>query len=347
MNSRTFVFSLLCLMLLIESCVMVPVPTKEDKVLAGNQVTDEQLSFLTAKITTKQEVIERLGNPNIIWEDVRVFVYKWDMRQGILFWAAGAHYQGAVGMNDIAKHYLLLIQFDEQGRILRFARMTRPLLEPYADFITEWVKNSPVQSPAEQSAVSVGEKVVVLLNVQCTVDNQPYGAFIKPTFTTEPIFLFGLGSFETFGELRLIGHRFLSEESRRAGWTYFLLSPGVKYLAVLGPDSSAIAKAGAIDSRKYFQEAPRWRIDVPQNVKLIYVGTLQFAGKSDGELLLGGKIIRPAISDEASIRDDHGRANSLLSEHFANAGEAKTILMQRWRRGDPIIIRSQKSGSTK
>jgi hypothetical protein len=61
---------------------------EESKVLAGKPVTEEQLFFLKLQITTMQEVIEHLGNPNIIWENVRVFVYSWDMRQGILFWAA-------------------------------------------------------------------------------------------------------------------------------------------------------------------------------------------------------------------------------------------------------------------
>jgi len=198
----------------------------------------------------------------------------------------------------------------------------------------------------DRTAVIAGEKAVILLNVQCTIDNQSCEAF-EPAFTTEPIILFGIGSFETVGEPRLTGHHFLSEASRRAGWTYFLLSPGVYYLAVTGPDSSAISRAGSRDSQKYLNEAPRWRIDVPENVKAIYVGTLQLAGKSDGEYLFGGKIVRSANGDEATVRDDHELANRLLSEHFPDAGEVKTILMQRWREGEPIIIRSPKRGSTR
>ena len=198
----------------------------------------------------------------------------------------------------------------------------------------------------DRAAVIDGGKAVILLNVQCTIDNQPCEAF-EPACTTEPIILFGLGSFETVGEPRLAGHRFLSEASRRAGWTYFLLSPGVYYLAVTGPDSSAISRARSRDSQKYLNEAPRWRIDVPENVKAIYAGTLQLAGKSVGKLLSGRKIVRSANGDEATLRDDHEPANRLLSEHFPDAGEVKTILMQRWREGEPIIIRSPTRGSTR
>ena len=128
-------------MLLMEGCIMVPVPTKQDRALAGKPVTEAQLSFLTPKITTMEEVVERLGNPNIIWEDARVFVYHWDMRQGILFWAVAGQTGGA-GMEDIPKHYLLLIRFDEQSRVVRFTRTARPLLQPLADFLQQWLQNS-------------------------------------------------------------------------------------------------------------------------------------------------------------------------------------------------------------
>lgn len=128
--------------LALTSCVVVPVPTKENTILAGKPVTEEQLAFLAVKITTKPEVIEHLGNPSVIWEDARVFVYNWEMRQGLLFWAVGAYYSGAAGMADIPKHYLLLIQFDEDDKVQRFERTVRPLTQSYADFLRAWLKES-------------------------------------------------------------------------------------------------------------------------------------------------------------------------------------------------------------
>jgi hypothetical protein len=128
---------------------MVPIPTKENKILAGKPVHGEQLAFLTTKRTTKKEVIERLGSPSIIWEDARVLAYSWEMRQGILFWAAGTYYSGAAGMKDIPKHYLLLIRFDEKDRVQRFSRTVRPLTQSYSDFLKEWLKNSNAQSPLD------------------------------------------------------------------------------------------------------------------------------------------------------------------------------------------------------
>lgn len=147
MTPRNLIAFMFCILFLIAGCVMVPIPTKENKVLAGKPVSEEQLAFLIPKITTKQEVIARLGNPNVIWEDARVFVYNWEMRQGILFWAVGAYYSGGAGLKDIPKHYLLLIQFDEQDHIQRFERAVRPLTQSYIDFLQEWLENAAAKSP--------------------------------------------------------------------------------------------------------------------------------------------------------------------------------------------------------
>ena len=139
---RVITLILLGMLLLSGGCMVLPIPTDEDKVLAGTPVSEQQLAFLTLNVTTRQEVIERLGNPSLIWEDARVFAYRWEMRQGILFWALSGYTTSAVGIHDIAKHYLLLIQFDEQDRVQRFARKVRPGSQSFADFLKEWQKNS-------------------------------------------------------------------------------------------------------------------------------------------------------------------------------------------------------------
>jgi len=195
---------LVCLALTLTSCIAVPLPTSETKVLAGTPVTDEQLAFLTAHVTTRQQVIEALGNPNVIWEDARVFVYNWEMRQGILLWVVGGYATGYSGAKDIPKHYMLLIQFDAQGRVQRFERVHRSLAQSYADFLRQWAARPPPSTS--------DEKPIVLLRVQCTIDGQPHEPFVTPSFTVEPIFAFGLGSFATAGEPHWVGNKFLSDE---------------------------------------------------------------------------------------------------------------------------------------
>jgi outer membrane protein assembly factor BamE (lipoprotein component of BamABCDE complex) len=331
MIPRTMFAPLVCLALALSSCIAVPIPTSETKVLTGTPVTDEQLAFLTVNVTTMQQVVEALGSPNVIWEDARVFAYNWEMRQGILLWAAGAYVTGGAGAKDIQKHYMLLIQFDPQGRVQRFERTHRPLTQSYPNFLRRWARY-PEKAAADK-------KAIVLLRIECTIDGQSHEPFVTPSFTVEPIFAFGIGSFANAGEPNFVGSKFLSDESRHDGWTYFTLSPGVYYLAVLGPDSGVVSYAGALDSKEYVRRAPRWRIDVPDDARLIYAGSLQFAGKIDDKLAFGATIINPT-GDEPVLSDQHELASSLLAEHFPDASDTKTILLRRWHAGDPIIIGS-------
>ena len=158
-DTRTFIPLLLCAMVLLNGCFL-PIPTGERKVLWGEQpVTQEQMAFLTPNVTTKKEVIDRLGSPTwevdrlgspgVNWEDARVFVYKWVMQWGFLFWAVGGYYVGGGGIDDIPKEYLLLIQFDEQDRVRRFEKVWFFYgCKSYGDFIKKWVGNSETSPPS-------------------------------------------------------------------------------------------------------------------------------------------------------------------------------------------------------
>lgn len=146
---RKLVPLLFCVLILQSGCIFLPIPVEERKVLAGKPVTEEQLAFLTAGATTKNEVMTRLGTPDVIWEEARLFAYNWEMRQGILLWAVGAYYSGAAGMSDIPKHYVLIIQFDDQDRVRRFDRAVRSPYKSYGDFLKDWVSASDRKSSDE------------------------------------------------------------------------------------------------------------------------------------------------------------------------------------------------------
>ncbi len=149
MRIRMLLLSLLYLMILLNGCVVLPIPTKERTVLAGKSVTQEQLAFLVPRVTTKSEVMERLGSPDAIWVEAHLFVYDWVMRRGILICALAGGYSSAAGAMDIPKHYMLIIQFDEQNRVRRFKRAVRPAFTSYGDFLKEWAMDSERISPQD------------------------------------------------------------------------------------------------------------------------------------------------------------------------------------------------------
>jgi hypothetical protein len=190
--------------------------------------------------------------------------------------------------------------------------------------------NPPAQ--AELAAVAAARQAIVLLRVQCMIDGRPYEPFSHGLGADDVGF--GLGSFDTGGEPRAVVSRFLSEQSRRAGWTYFVLRPGIYYLAVRPPQRS--------DWRAYaraLQTGPRWRIDVPAGAKAVYTGTLRLTGEAD-PLLFGDRIMRSINADTAAVEDERELAGALLARDVAAAGKPMTVLMRRWREGEPIIIRT-------
>jgi hypothetical protein len=202
----------------------------------------------------------------------------------------------------------------------------------------------------ERAAIHSGDKSLVLVRVQCTVDDQPFEPCLfkrDASMLSDNIFVgFAMGSFETFGNPGNAAVRALSEESFDAGWAFFVLSPGIHYLYVRGPDSSEIARRGASDYYgDGFRDLPRWRINVPEHAKSIYAGTLHLAGKVRGTLLFGDRIIDPVNGQEVS--DDRDLADRLLVKHYPGMGEVRTILMQRWDPGNPIILRSPLPGPIK
>lgn len=184
----------------------------------------------------------------------------------------------------------------------------------------------------ERAAVGAGEKAIVLMRVQCTIEGQqPYEAF-SHSLMDDNISL-GLGSFKTGGEPeRLALLRFLSPESRKNGWTYFVLPNGIHYLSVYPP-----RRTDVFTYERGIRNAPRWRIDIPRGAGLVYAGTLRFTGASDG-LLLGGRILRSIRIDDMSVSNDEEVARKLLTEAFPEFGAAQTFLL-KFQEG-PTILRS-------
>lgn len=201
-----------------------------------------------------------------------------------------------------------------------------------AMFVTHFIGCASTRLPTakERTAVGAGEQAIVLLRVQCTIEKQqPYEAFSYSLMDDN--ISFGLGSFKTGGEPeRLALLRFLSPESRKNGWTYFVLPHGIHYLTVYPP-----RRTDVFTYERGIKNAPRWRIDIPQDARLVYAGTLHVAGESDG-LLLGGRIMRSIRIDEMRVSNDEELARKLLTEEFPGLGEAQTLLL-RLQQGTTIL----------
>jgi hypothetical protein len=203
----------------------------------------------------------------------------------------------------------------------------------------------PLLSSMDKESLISGDKAVVLMRIKCTLDDQPFEPCIfrreEPCLSDRFFVGFAMGSFETFGRPGFVSARFLSDKSLDEGWISFLITPGIYYLYVRGPDSSQTSHLASRDYyQRCFREIPCWRIDVPEHSKFIYAGTLNLAGKVTGALLFGDKIIAPVASQPFSLNDEHELAEKLFSQSFPGANTVKTILMQRRSPDAPFIFRS-------
>ncbi|MCD6681647.1 MAG: hypothetical protein LT102_13530 [Burkholderiaceae bacterium] len=173
----------------------------------------------------------------------------------------------------------------------------------------------------ERTAVAASEKAIVLVRVQCTIENrQPCEPF-RHVVGDDNIGV-GLGSFQTGGEPERLASRFLSPQSRKDGWTFLVLAPGTYYLAFYPP-----RRTDVFTYARGIKDAPRWRIDVPPDARIAYVGTMRLSGASD-RLLFGGSIMRSIRADEMSVANEEELARALVKAELPGAGELHTVLMK-------------------
>jgi len=203
----------------------------------------------------------------------------------------------------------------------------------------------------DHAAINAGDKGLVLVRVLCTVDGKPFEQCIfrrnDPLLSDKLFIRFALGSFDTFGAPGYVKMQALSDASFDEGWASLVLPPGIYYLYIRGPDASECSHSIATDSYSWcYRDAPCWRIDIPEHAKLVYAGSLTLAGKVDGTLIFGDKIIVPVKDQEVPLSDEREFAAGLLAQHFPGT-EVHTILMRRWHPGDPFIFRSPLPGSVK
>lgn len=133
------VLLLLLLILPFSGCIIVPIPVGVGKVLDGEEVSAEQFQFLVDPATRKDDVLRLLGPPNLIWEDANVFAYNWRISNGKLLWAVFGNTTGIGGMAQLSSGYVLLIQFDESGKIIRIDRLSHPAINKYGRMLRDWV----------------------------------------------------------------------------------------------------------------------------------------------------------------------------------------------------------------
>jgi uncharacterized lipoprotein YajG len=111
---RCFPFLACIFLVVLVGCVVIPTP--EHDLLEGRGKIDESdIAFLTLSKTTREEVLLRFGEPDLVLHDNRILIYRWMVSAG--YWAILVGNMGA-----IPKDYWFMLEFDGEGRLKRFKR---------------------------------------------------------------------------------------------------------------------------------------------------------------------------------------------------------------------------------
>ncbi|MCC7425325.1 MAG: hypothetical protein IT557_00325 [Alphaproteobacteria bacterium] len=119
-------------------CVVLPLPQDNGEITEGREIAAERSATLELGRTTRAEVTEKLGEPQAIWEERRLFVYAWDRVHWKLLVILAARTGAAGGIFDLPTHYMLLVQFDANDRLSRAERCERLGLTRFGTFLREW-----------------------------------------------------------------------------------------------------------------------------------------------------------------------------------------------------------------
>jgi hypothetical protein len=175
----------------------------------------------------------------------------------------------------------------------------------------------------ERSYILKGKKTIVLLRVTPELEDGTSVEPFRSTLGLDNIYI-GLGSFLVGGKVKGVATRFLSPETRKQSWTYLILEPGIHYIVFLGP---LINNAFSWDKKLGYDV--RFRVDIPKNKSLVYIGTLHLYCKSRSKWQsYGFTFCKYSVRNQVVIRNEESLARKLATEYLSDFGPPQTLLMQ-------------------
>ena len=139
--TRSGFFIAILISALCTGCVMI-IPTLEHvEGPTRGVIEQETLGSIRAGVTTREEVLLRLGEPDVVMRNERLFGYHWVTVWGKFFVAYG----GAGGGGPLWQtRYLALFEFDEKGIVKRHEVkeetlfLAHPIIERSLDEMERW-----------------------------------------------------------------------------------------------------------------------------------------------------------------------------------------------------------------
>jgi len=150
------------IMIAVTGCVVLPVPSFSHKVVSGERIQSEDISFVQPGATTADDLVKRLGEPWARYQDLGVMVYYWET----LVWhrvclIPTGGYNNPIASDQITRLHYLFVQLDESDRVLRSGFIESPHNAPAKDLVIKWLKRGSQQSVGPTGGSRYGQRVFV------------------------------------------------------------------------------------------------------------------------------------------------------------------------------------------
>jgi hypothetical protein len=107
---------LVSLLLILLSAACMVIPTPEHRIAGRVPCDDEKTSFMMKDTTSKEEVLLKIGEPDLVLNREKIFVYRWEMVAAYFF--VGGYGAGAAG--PIQRPHFLIIEFNNKNIVSRY-----------------------------------------------------------------------------------------------------------------------------------------------------------------------------------------------------------------------------------
>jgi len=137
-------------------CVAVPIGSTSDEPVPGRKIRPEDVAFIQPGITTREELISRLGAPTFDLPDLGILSYVWlELKEDwAVIWAIPTNPPlggGAVVIPRTAD-WALFAAIDENGRVVRVGLDQRKLYDSVRSQARKWAEAQGLKLPPVQSA---------------------------------------------------------------------------------------------------------------------------------------------------------------------------------------------------
>ena len=175
------------------------------------------------------------------------------------------------------------------------------------------------------STIQTGKEAIVLLRVTGTFDDGKRVNTFKGTNEAKNVNL-GLCKDGPQSEIEIVRfQRFLSSETKKQGWVYFIMEPGTHYLVFIGL-CSFLSYPSLEECDHRLQRARLWQIDIPKDAPIVYIGSMHLA--SWREYAWHGVLISDFNENKMLLKNEENLAKQLAASYLSEFGSIHTLLMK-------------------